>query len=128
MYDLDIYKEHRLTLEEKISATLDYLSVPFRLKGYKYLEMAIKIAIEEPKTAYAINKEIFPRIAERYDTNIACVESAIRNAISKAWMNGDYKIQRRIFGMTVRFYSGRPTDAEFIATLAKMISVGGELK
>ncbi len=127
MYDIDIYKEHRLTLEEKISALLDALSVPFRLKGYKYLEMAIKIAIENPNSAYAINKAIFPPIAERYDTNTSSVESAIRNAISQAWMKGDYKIQHRIFGQTVRFHSGRPTDAEFIAILAKTISLNREI-
>ncbi len=127
MFDLNIYKEHRLSLEEKITTTLDYLSVPYRLKGYKYLVMAIKIAIEEPKTTYAINKQIFPRIAEEYNTTVSCVESAVRNAISQCWIKGDYKKQRHLFGMTIRFYSGRPTDAEFIATLAKTISLGSDL-
>lgn len=126
MCDLDIYKERRLTLEEKISALLDTLSVPFKLKGYQYLEMAIKIAIEKPSTTYSVNKEIFHPIAKHYDTNTACVESAIRNAISQAWMKGDYKIQHRIFGQTVRFRSGRPTDAEFIAIIAKTISLDRE--
>ena len=127
MIDLEIYKEHRYTLEEKISATLDYLSVPYRLKGYKYLVAAIKIAIEEPKSTYAINKKIFPRIAEQYNTTVSCVESAVRNAIFKCWTTGDYRRQRRLFGMTVRFYSARPTDAEFIATLAKTVSLGSDL-
>lgn len=124
--DIDIYKEHRLTLEEKISALLDILAVPFKLKGYKYLEMAIKLAIEKPSAVHSVNKEIFHPIAEHYSTSPACVESAIRSAISKAWIIGDYKIQHRIFGQTVRFRSGRPTDAEFIAILAKTISLGRE--
>ncbi len=122
MYDSNIYRERRSTPEEKIRTVLDYLSVAAHLKGYKYLEMAIKIVMDEPDMAYSVMKGVFPKVAARYETNVACVERAIRNAIAKAWERGNFERQREIFGQTVRFSSGRPTDAEFIAIVANLIS------
>lgn len=123
MYDSSIYKKYEYTLEEKIESILNRLSFSPRLSGYKYLQTAIKIAVLEPETIYSLMKNIFCRVAKEYDTTVACVERAIRSAITDAWNKGDFEIQRKIFGSTVRFISGHPTDSEFIAVVAKTVSL-----
>ena len=108
------------TLEERIFDVLRELSVPVGCKGHKYLIDAIQTAVREPQTLSSINKKIFPRIAETYDTTVSCVESAIRSAITRAWTSGDPLVQQKHFGHTVNFSSGRPSDAEFIAMIANI--------
>ncbi|MBQ9921101.1 MAG: sporulation initiation factor Spo0A C-terminal domain-containing protein [Clostridia bacterium] len=111
------------TLEERIFEILKELNVQVGSKGHTYLLDAIQIAVREPDSLNCLTKKIFSRIADTYNTTVSCVESAIRSAITKAWGGGDPNIQQRHFGHTVRFGSGRPSDAEFIAMIANMPEV-----
>ncbi len=122
MYDYDLLYKKEYSLDEYIFQLLESMAVPSKLKGHKYLMMAIQIAVEEPETVCSVTKSIYPRIAKAYCTSVDCVESAIRTAITKCWFSGDVKLQYDMFGHTVRFESGRPGDAEFIATLAGRLS------
>ncbi len=116
----ELLQRREPTLEEKVYEILKNLSVPIGSKGYKYLLDAIQTAVREPDTLSSINKKLFPKIAEAYNTTVSCVESAIRSAITRAWENGDPEVQKQHFGHTVPFGSGRPSDAEFIAMIANM--------
>ena len=116
----DLLQMRTPTLEERILDVLRQLSVPVSCKGHKYLVDAIQTAVCEPETLSSINKKIFPKIAETYNTTVACVESAIRSAITRAWTSGDPIVQQQHFGHTVNFSSGRPSDAEFIAMIANI--------
>ncbi|MBQ8248882.1 MAG: sporulation initiation factor Spo0A C-terminal domain-containing protein [Clostridia bacterium] len=116
----ELLQRREPTLEEKVYEILKNLRVPIGSKGHKYLLDAIQTAVREPETLSSINKKLFPRIADAYNTTVACVESAIRSAITRAWGNGDPEIQKQHFGHTVPFGSGRPSDAEFIAIIANM--------
>ncbi|MBQ8551716.1 MAG: sporulation initiation factor Spo0A C-terminal domain-containing protein [Clostridia bacterium] len=127
MYSYELLYKKEPTLDESILKLLEEMSVPGKLKGHKYLAAAIRIAVDEPETVSAVTKMIYPRIAEAYDTNVACVESAIRTAITKAWYMGDMALQYELFGHTVRFMSGRPGEAEFIAILAQHLRTERQL-
>ncbi len=116
----DFLQMRNPTLEERIYDVLKELSVPVASKGHKYLLYAIQTAVREPDTLSSINKKIFPRIAETYNTTVSCVESAIRSAITRAWTSGDPIVQQQHFGHTVNFSSGRPSDSEFIAMIANI--------
>ncbi len=110
-------------LEDRIFEILKELNVQIGSKGHTYLLDAIQIAVREPDALSCLTKRIFPRIADTYNTTVSCVESAIRSAITKAWGSGDPIVQQLRFGRTVRFGSGRPSDAEFIAMIANMPEV-----
>ena len=118
--DYELLQKREPTLEEQVYEILKKLSIPIVYKGHKYLLEAIQTAVREPEKLSSINKNIFPQIAEAYNTTVSCVESAIRSAITRAWESGDPEVQKHYFGRTVPFGSGRPSDTEFIATIANM--------
>ena len=66
----------------------------------------------------AITKELYPEIASKYDTTSSRVERAIRHAIEVSWSRGDYDVMEDLFGHSVDYDRAKPTNSEFIATIA----------
>ena len=71
-----------------------------------------------PKLLGAITKEMYPEIALKYNTTSSRVERAIRHAIEISWSRGDYDLMEEVFGHSVDFDRAKPTNSEFIATIA----------
>ena len=46
------------------------------------------------------------------------MERAIRHAIEISWTRGDIKLMEDIFGNSVDFDRSRPTNSEFLSTIA----------
>ena len=65
-----------------------------------------------------IKAELYPEIAKRYDTTVSRVERAIRHAIEVSWNRGDYDYMEELFGHSVDYDRAKPTNSEFIATVA----------
>ena len=112
-------------LAKRITALFESLALPANLHGYEYLASAVAIAVEKPDSIYSVTKTIYPDVAKRYGTTVACVEAAIRNAIDTSWMTGDTEVLYDIFGHTVRYFSGRPSDAEYIAIVSHKLLIDG---
>ena len=51
------------------------------------------------------------------------MERAIRHAIEVSWTRGDYDLMEEVFGHSVDFDRAKPTNSEFLATLADKLSV-----
>ena len=63
-------------------------------------------------------KEIYPKIANKYQTTSSRVERAIRHAIEISWTRGDIKLMEDLFGNSIDFDRSRPTNSEFLSTIA----------
>ena len=61
---------------------------------------------------------MYPEIAVKYNTTSSRVERAIRHAIEISWNRGDYDLMEDLFGNSVDVDRSKPTNSEFIATLA----------
>lgn len=96
------------------------IGIPAHVKGYNFLRYGIEIfAINKShKTNLALSKDIYPMIAEKFRTKPQNVERNIRNAIDIAWKRGDIESIFSLFGYTVSFERGKPTNQECIAMLA----------
>ena len=105
-------------LEREISDLLHLLGVPSHVKGYEYIREGIGLMYSNPSMLGAITKEMYPEIAVKYNTTSSRVERAIRHAIEISWNRGDYDLMEDIFGNSVDVDKSRPTNSEFIATLA----------
>ena len=70
-----------------------------------------------------ITKELYPEIAEKYDTTPSRVERAIRHAIEVAWGRGNQEVVQSIFGYTISANKGKPTNSEFIAMIADKLRI-----
>lgn len=92
------------------------LSMQFsrRHKGFHYLNHAIEMY----RTGMSMSKHIYPEIGNRFGVRPLCVERDIRLAISAAWNRRNTYLWRMYFGCDEYGDVFRPTNTEFIATLA----------
>ncbi|MEC9488018.1 MAG: sporulation transcription factor Spo0A [Halanaerobium sp.] len=102
----------------RITEIMHEIGVPAHIKGYLYLREAIKMVVENIDLLGAVTKELYPLVAEEYDTTPSRVERAIRHAIEVAWERGNIQAIHDIFGHTITSASGKPTNSQFIAKIA----------
>lgn len=60
-------------------------------------------------------------IAKQFNTTRSKAERAIRHAIEVGWERGNIDTIQKLFGYTVDMNKGKPTNSEFIATVADYI-------
>ena len=105
-------------LEISVTKLLHGLGVPSHIKGYQYIREGILLMYESPSIVGAITKELYPEIANKYDTTVSRVERAIRHAIEVSWNRGDIELMEEVFGHSVDYDRAKPTNSEFIVTLS----------
>ncbi|MFS8639617.1 MAG: sporulation transcription factor Spo0A [Symbiobacteriaceae bacterium] len=105
-------------LEIEITNLLHEIGIPAHIKGYLYLREAIIRVVDRVELLGAVTKELYPAIAEKYDTTPSRVERAIRHAIEVAWNRGNIELMHKLFGHSIHADRGKPTNSEFIAMLA----------
>ncbi len=106
-----------------ISKLLHNLGVPSHIKGYQYIRESIYLMYKNPDLIGGITKELYPDIASKFDTTASRVERAIRHAIEVSWNRGDYDLMEDLFGHSVDYDKAKPTNSEFIATLADKLRI-----
>lgn len=105
-------------LQVSISKILHELGIPSHIKGYQYIREGIGILYERPETIGGITKELYPELATKFDTTVSRVERAIRHAIEVSWNRGNWDLMEEIFGHSVDIDKAKPTNSEFIVTIA----------
>ena len=116
----DVLEENKPVKEmtKEISRLLHDLGMPSHIKGYQYIRDSIELMYNNPNVLGGITKEVYPFIADKYNTTPSRVERAIRHAIEVSWTRGDYDLMEEIFGHSVDFDRAKPTNSEFLATIA----------
>ena len=112
---LDVFHNN---LQISITKTLHELGVPSHIKGYQYIREGITIVYSRPEIIGGITKELYPEIAKKFDTTVSRVERAIRHAIEVSWNRGNWDLMEEIFGHSVDIDKAKPTNSEFIVTVA----------
>ena len=79
---------------------------------------SIMLAVENQDIINSITKTLYPTLAKKFNTTSSRVERAIRHAIEVAWNRGQIEMHDKIFGYTVNSNKGKPTNSEFIVTVA----------
>ena len=110
-------------LQMSITKILHDLGVPSHIKGYQYIKEGIMLIYENPSMIGGITKELYPEIANKYNTTVSRVERAIRHAIEISWSRGDIKLMDELFGFSVSVERSKPTNSEFISTIAERIKL-----
>ena len=113
-------------LEALVTNIIHEVGVPAHIKGYQYLREAIIMVTNNIDIINQITKQLYPEIADKYNTTPSRVERAIRHAIEVAWGRGEQQTVESIFGYTVSASKGKPTNSEFIAMIADKLRL--ELK
>lgn len=104
-----------------ITFIIKELGVPANVKGYYYIRYAIDLIMNDISLVGKITKVLYPKIAEEFNTTPSRVERAMRHAIEIGWGRANLEIANKLFGYTVASDKGKPTNSEFISTIADYI-------
>lgn len=117
---INLYKHN---LQVSITNILHELGVPSHIKGYQYIRESIMIVYDRPEIVGGITKELYPEVADKYDTTVSRVERAIRHAIEVSWNRGSWDLMEDIFGHSIDIDKAKPTNSEFIVTIADKLKL-----
>ena len=117
-YDSKTVDLHHNNLQISTTKILHELGVPSHIKGYLYIREGIMMLYERPEVIGGITKELYPEIASKFNTTVSRVERAIRHAIEVSWNRGNWQLMEDIFGHSVEIDKAKPTNSEFIVTVA----------
>ena len=109
---------HYNNLQISITKILHELGIPSHIKGYQYIRDGVGLIFENPEMIGGITKELYPELANKFDTTVSRVERAIRHAIEVSWNRGNWDLMEEIFGNSVDIDRAKPTNSEFIVTVA----------
>ena len=115
--------EFDFDLTNKVSKLLHELGMPSHIKGYQYIRDSIELMHNDPEYLGCITKQLYPYIADKYNTTSSRVERDMRHAIEVSWARGDYHLMEEIFGNSVDFDRAKPTNSEFLATVTDKINL-----
>lgn len=107
--------------EQRITRILHEMGIPPHLKGFTYLRDAVNMYLANGHLAGGLTKELYPTLANRYDTTAGGVEAAIRNAVIAAWEHGNTEYITEMIG--THRANKVPTNSLIIAKLAEEINV-----
>ncbi|NLA58254.1 MAG: sporulation transcription factor Spo0A [Firmicutes bacterium] len=115
-----------INCEAQVTELLHKIGIPAHFKGYNYLRDAVMVVMEEDGVfGGSLTKELYPRLAEKYNTTPGGVEAAIRNAVITAWEHGNRAYLEELTGRTSK---GRfPTNSLIIAKLADQLKYKSRL-
>lgn len=105
-------------LRKEITKLLHTLGMPTHVLGYEYSREAILIALGNKGILKGMTTELYPAVAQAFNTTPSRVERAIRHAVELAWDRGDLDTIQKFFGFTVSSKKGKPTNSEFLSALA----------
>ena len=109
---------HHNNIQISITKILHELGIPSHIKGYQYIRDGVCMIFDNPNMIGGITKELYPELASKFDTTVSRVERAIRHAIEVSWNRGNWDLMEEIFGNSVDIDRAKPTNSEFIVTVA----------
>lgn len=104
---LDNTYMEKKSLETQVTDIIHEIGVPAHIKGYQYLRTAIVMCVEDMEMLSSITKLLYPTIAKKYKTTSSRVDTI-----------------DAMFGYTVNYGKGKPTNSEFIALITDKIRLG----
>ena len=110
-------------IEVEVTNLMHDIGIPPHMAGYQYLREAIVLTVKNSKMYSSITKNLYPAVAEKFNTTAQKVERAIRNAIESAWSRGNLDTIDSLFGYTINYTKGKPTNSECIAMMADKIRI-----
>lgn len=110
-----------MDIEKKIYLVLKKLGARPGCKGYFYLKEALQIVMEEDKMLHCCN-DIYPAVAEEFNTKPTCVERTIRYCIADIREHTPVEILNEILGENTSII----TNSNFIGRVYEYLKYEGD--
>lgn len=119
-----VKNEKETNLTARITRLFLQMGMPTNIKGYRYCIKAVEKAYKDRKYVESITKELYQEIAKEMQTTNSRVERAMRHAVECVWNHGEgMDIIEEVFGNTVSSMRGKPTNSQFVATVAEYLKL-----
>lgn len=118
-------EEAEKRLDVEIDRRISEAGVPHHIKGYRYLNTAIHLCIEDMDKLNGVTKDLYPSIAKKHNTTSSRVERAIRHAIEVACSRALPDSSSELYQYLITPDGHRPTNSEFIAFMSDRIRLDG---
>lgn len=117
--------------QEKADAiTLKYIEnelekIGFRRKhvGFVYTAHAILLLLKDKDGTLHVSSEIYPMLAQVYNTTNGGIERGIRNAIEATFTGARMHVLQQFYPFSYDENRSRPTNAEFLKNMASRLRV-----
>ena len=96
-----------------------------RYKGYSYIPEAVRIMDQFSKDCnqtIRMAKDVYPVIAEKYETSPGNIEAAIRSTIDRCWRNNRMYVQEILGYRPIKC----PSNIEFLDAIVFYNNTGAE--
>ena len=110
-------------MKETITNIIKELGISANLKGYHYIRFAVEAIIKDASLINSVTKVLYPMIAKEFNDTPLRVERTMRHAIEVAFNRADTDLLVKVFGYGYDYSKGRPTNSEFIFTLADYVMI-----
>ena len=94
------------------------LGIPSTYRGSRYLREAITLALEDEDRLLSVAKELYPMVADKFETDKTCVERNLRTVVCNCWARGNRPLLNQLAGYDLL---DRPTTGEFISILSSYL-------
>ena len=111
------------SVESAVRNALRNAAVPTGIQGYTYLVEAVSMAIADPFVVRNMTRHggVYEVIAQKYNSTASRIERGIRHGIEQSFSRGDPDVLYEIFRGCVSQNKGKPTNREFISTIAECV-------
>lgn len=99
--------------------------IGFRRKqmGFSYTAEAILLILKDSEGLLRMTTDMYPMIAETYNTTGASVERNIRNAIETAFAGAQIDALNQFYPFPYNEEKGRPSNTEFLKNMAMRLKI-----
>lgn len=113
------------TTEARLTRILHDLGFSPSVRGFHYLRSGIIKCFSNMLLAENITTELYPLIAEEYETTPHRVERAIRHSVEKAFREANEETYKKLTTLfIIPKGKTKPTNSDVIAALADSLRVG----
>lgn len=90
------------------------LGIRTSYKGYYYVVSSLELILQNEDLLMSIGTQLFPAVAERYRTDVRCIERNIRTVINACWESPSRSKLQSLCPYTLEH---RPSVGEFLDIL-----------
>lgn len=116
----DAMEDQSKSEEYIVTQYLMKLGVPTSVTGFGYIKSGVLYLLKEENRRVLVTRELYPKIAEEYNSSVSKVERAIRTAIGKAERRCTKELQTILYDREEL----RLTNMEFITLVTEKIRLG----
>ena len=106
----------------KINKLLYLLGIPSSVNGFYYIQKSIEISLENRKYLKSFSKELYPTIANEFNTTSSAVEKSIRRCIESAFSNDSITNLYDFFKGTIDYEKSKATNRQFISMCVQYLN------